>query len=634
MRRGVSALFVFTLFAAKGYTQSEGPLFDAIRAGDVTAVRTQLAHGADKNARAFRETTALMYAAAFGNVETVKILIDAGADVNAHNSLGATALLWGGDDMEKVRLLVEHGADVNARSKIGRTALHRAATCEGCSGIVRYLLSKGADPNAADNPGFASLTLAALAGDTESVKALLAAGADGKRIDRFGSVLVDTMENCTIPATRAVIEKGADPNGGVVNAGTVKFGPIQLVGLTPLMIASPYCGADAAQTLLGAGAKVNAVDVRGMTALMLAVSSEASNPERVRALLKAGADVNAKSKIGETALDWALKFGDPEIIAILRGAGAKEGVPYHAPERPAAKSRASAKDAMEPALTLLDKSANEFFKQSGCVGCHHQPLAAVALIAGHRTEAAKGLLQMIESSWTSDLEDNLEGVYGGGSPDDDGYFGWAWESGGRAPSLITDAIAVRLLDEQKLAGNWHVGDVSRSPLQESDFARTARLLRFLQLYGPPARKAQFQQRIERARDWLAKSKPKTTDDAAMQIMGLHWAGVNTAAQAKALVAQQRPDGGWSQNLYLASDALATGEALWALCESGALKPSDAAYQRGVRYLLDTQWPDGSWYVRSRAPKFQPYFQSGFPFEHDQWISAAGTAWAVVALAGS
>jgi len=48
--------------------------------------------------------------------------------------------------------------------------------------------------------------------------------------------------------------------------------------------------------------------------------------------------------------------------------------------------------------------------------------------------------------------------------------------------------------------------------------------------------------------------------------------------------------------------------------------------------LGTQFPDGSWYVRSRSPKLQPYFQSAFPYEHDQWISAAATARAVMALA--
>jgi hypothetical protein len=47
--------------------------------------------------------------------------------------------------------------------------------------------------------------------------------------------------------------------------------------------------------------------------------------------------------------------------------------------------------------------------------------------------------------------------------------------------------------------------------------------------------------------------------------------------------------------------------------------------------MRTQYADGSWYVRSRAVKFQPYFESGFPFGHEQWISAAGTAWAAMAL---
>ncbi len=632
MNRAFGTLII-TVLAVKSYAQSDSALFQAIRAGDLAALRTQLSHGADKNARDRRGSTLLMQAAAFGNVETVKVLLDAGADANARNSFEATALLWGATDIAKVRLLVDHGADVNARSKIGRTPLLVASTCDGCSEIVRYLLAKKADPKAKDESGATALNLAALAGDAESVELLIAAGADAKVIGRGGSVLIEAMENCNIAIARALIEKGADVNAGIVNAGKVKFGPIQLVGLTPLMIAAPYCGADVARTLIEAGAKVNAADIRGMTPLMLAVSSEDSNPERIRILLKAGAEVNSKTKTGETALDWALKFGDPEIVSILRGAGANEGTPYRAPQRPAAP-RDSAKAALEPALALLGRSANEFFAQSGCVGCHHQALAAAALNAGHQTEAARGLLQMIESEWTGEQEQNMEGVAGGGSPDDDAYFAWAWESGGRAPTVITDTVAVRVASQQKQAGNWHVGDVSRSPVQEGDFARTARLLRLLQLYGPPARKAEFERRIERARDWLAKSPPKTTDDAAMRIMGLHWAGVNTAAQAKALAAQQRADGGWAQNAHLASDAFATGEALWALRESGALKASDAAYRRGVRYLLDTQWPDGSWYVRSRAPKFQPYFQSGFPFEHDQWISAAATAWAVLALAGS
>jgi len=65
---------------------------------------------------------------------------------------------------------------------------------------------------------------------------------------------------------------------------------------------------------------------------------------------------------------------------------------------------------------------------------------------------------------------------------------------------------------------------------------------------------------------------------------------------------------------------------------GLSAAADVAYRRGLGFLLSTQYADGSWHVRSRAIKFQPYFESGFPFGHDQWISAAGTAWAAQAIA--
>src|SRR5450432_90940 len=94
---------------------------------------------------------------------------------------------------------------------------------------------------------------------------------------------------------------------------------------------------------------------------------------------------------------------------------------------------------------------------------------------------------------------------------------------------------------------------------------------------------------------------------------------------------QRPDGGWAQTAYFASDAYATGQTLVALKQSG-FSTSDPVYRKGVDFLLKTQLEDGSWHVASRAPKFQPYFQSGFPHDHDQWISMAGTAWAATALA--
>ena len=68
--------------------------------------------------------------------------------------------------------------------------------------------------------------------------------------------------------------------------------------------------------------------------------------------------------------------------------------------------------------------------------------------------------------------------------------------------------------------------------------------------------------------------------------------------------------------------------VWALNEAGVMRPDAKA----VKFLLGTQSPDGSWHVASRATKFQQYFESGFPYEHDQWISTMATGWAANALA--
>ncbi len=104
----------------------------------------------------------------------------------------------------------------------------------------------------------------------------------------------------------------------------------------------------------------------------------------------------------------------------------------------------------------------------------------------------------------------------------------------------------------------------------------------------------------------------------MQLLGMTWAKSNPdqlRTAGKQLRAEQRPDGGWSQLPYLESEAYATGQALTALNLSGQLDTSDPAYQRGISYLLRTQFDLG-----------------GFPHGRHQWISAAGTSWAVMALA--
>lgn len=120
----------------------------------------------------------------------------------------------------------------------------------------------------------------------------------------------------------------------------------------------------------------------------------------------------------------------------------------------------------------------------------------------------------------------------------------------------------------------------------------------------------------------------------MRLLGLVWSKAekqDIERAAAELLAAQRPDGGWAQLDSIESDAYATGQAMVALYESGVLTPEGKAYQRGMVYLLRTQLADGSWLVRTRSSPFQPLKESGFPHGRDQWISAAGTSWAAMAL---
>jgi squalene cyclase len=158
-------------------------------------------------------------------------------------------------------------------------------------------------------------------------------------------------------------------------------------------------------------------------------------------------------------------------------------------------------------------------------------------------------------------------------------------------------------------------------------------MRAMQLYAPKLEHASYDQAIQLAAAWLVKQQPKGNEDRVGRLTGLVWSGKYKDAVQKAmhdLIATQRSDGGWADIDTTPSTAFATGRALVALRTAG-LPVSDGAYQKGVNYLLSTQQENGSWFVRNRSMTFQPYFDSGFPHGFDQWISAAGTSWATLAL---
>lgn len=277
-----------------------------------------------------------------------------------------------------------------------------------------------------------------------------------------------------------------------------------------------------------------------------------------------------------------------------------------------------------------------------CVSCHHNTLTAMTVSIARKNgfpvneQIARDQLKRISSYIELWRERALQGV---GIPGESGTIsniltGLAAEN--YAADAATDALARFVVSQQWPDGRWRPF-AHRPPVEASDIKVTATSIRSLQVYGPKAQRAKYEIAVRRAADWLMRAQPETTQDRVFRLLGLVWAGVGAddgliKKGVSDLIARQRADGGWSQLPSLASDAYATGEALVALKQAGALSVTDLVFKRGIEYLLQTQLEDGSWYVRSRVIPLQPYFEGGFPHGHDQWVSAAATNWAATALA--
>jgi squalene cyclase len=207
---------------------------------------------------------------------------------------------------------------------------------------------------------------------------------------------------------------------------------------------------------------------------------------------------------------------------------------------------------------------------------------------------------------------------------------------GEPKSAYTDA-AVRLIrSAQRPDGYWSGAESRRPPMASGDFMATALAVFALTRYGSEGDRSSAHA-LEQASAWLARAKPDDTQDRAFHALALAWVAPRSEparAAARSLIPSQRSDGGWSQLPQMSSDAYATGLALYTLHVAGKMPANDPVYRKGVSYLLGTQAADGTWHVKSRAIWLQPYFESGFPYGQDQFISAAGTAWAAMALTGA
>ncbi len=314
---------------------------------------------------------------------------------------------------------------------------------------------------------------------------------------------------------------------------------------------------------------------------------------------------------------------------------------------PAAELRRAA----ERGLDLLVKTSPAFIAKGGCNSCHNQmlPAAAQAFARTRGIVSEPAVAQLAADLSDNTMERYAEYSVGGGAGVNTLTFELFAADLTRTPIDARIRAQLRYIKaQQQPEGHWRGGGgvltnngqqalsrpaAARPPLMFDDFAPTAYVVRALRSYGRPEQDADTRQRIERARKWLLETKPNGTQEHAFRALGLAWASADRRAidaAARALQSLQRADGGFSQHATIPSDAYATGLALFALHKAG-MPPSHRVYQAGLTFLLTTQAADGTWHEKSRSLEFQPYFETGYPYKHDQWISAAGAAYAVLAI---
>ncbi len=646
-------ILLLTIFGATTlYADSPAQAtFEALRQGETVKLRTAVNSGLDVNSRDADGNTVLMQAAVYATTADLEFLLAHGADVNAANKTGHTALMRAMPDLAKVKLLVEHGADVNAAAG-GTTPLLIAAGLPSAEEVVRYLIQKGADFKAINGQGLDAVMMAAGEGEVVTLKILLDAGASGAREAKNRPIPKSQRTNALDQATLDRLRKRAEGVTALMNAARADCDAcVRLLlehgadakaktdaGLTALHYAALRGNLATVRLFLEAGAPVNAADDRGFTPLMMAANSKNKNAEVVRLLLDPGADVQAKDAFGRTAGDWAQVGGRREIVRMLPSPAATEVVKAFIAE-PASKDIQAA---VTKSIALLEEAAPKFFPKSGCISCHNVSIPLMALTEARRrgypvkAASTQQLVKQTAASLGPQRDNLLSGFCGlAGNAPTGPYALISLKGEGYGPDPLTDGIARCLALVQSREGRWREQDSQRPPLAgESGIPNTALAARAMKLYAPPALSRDLDAGIVRARAYLLSAKPWFGDDYAYRLLGLFWTEAKEdqiKAAVREITAQQRPDGGWAQTPDLSSDAYETGLSLSALAMSDPGSVDGSAYRRGVEYLMRTQEADGAWHVRTRAFGFQPYFESGFPHSHDQWISIAATAWSAMAL---
>ncbi|XP_057317896.1 ankyrin-3-like [Microplitis mediator] len=251
--------------------------------------------------------TPLGIACEWGNFELVKILVNAGADINKISN-HAMPLYWAVDkpNYQIVKYLIDRNAHVNIIYN-GTTLLYRAVESESIK-IVEFLLKNGAEVNAINDYGETSLTVAVNKDNLELVKILINAGAQvNLSNDKNYSPLHWAVQRSNYSTTQYLIEQGAEIN-------SIRF------GTTPLTIACDNGRKDIVELLIKSGA---IIDDKRVYRTALGIACEQANFDLVELLVNFGASVDLLSGNG-TPLCWAVNSKNFNIVKYLIDHGVED----------------------------------------------------------------------------------------------------------------------------------------------------------------------------------------------------------------------------------------------------------------------------------------------------------------------
>ncbi|MDC0325765.1 ankyrin repeat domain-containing protein [bacterium] len=573
--------------------------------------------------------TPLHYAAYFSNARIVNLLMYSGADIESKTPRGFTALSLALQDIKKCDALINAGAEVNPKTNNGKTPLMIASSRGMSSHVIRSLVKAGADTNALDNKNQTSLESALQGRHIENAKLLLKLGADPKLVGNGAWTKVPELakqlgleerlyqKNQLTAFIRSSINEG--------NIGNIH-----------------YIAEHSDDALRN--------ELNSKNHLFRAVYREHSSLDMVQALIKYGANKNWKDDRHLNLLDWAAMKGNTPITDYLSTfleptkAGKQPNDQEVTEERPIQKhsknlNRQEMVNAIESGIIRMQRSNIRFFQRSGCIACHQQVMTSMITTMAkyhglkYKKEEAKKQTKIYEIVLRANRDTYLRGGALPGNQDTTSRILFGLNGENYPADANTDAMVAQLMTKQNSDGRWHV-TAHRPPSEYSDISNTAFAIQAIQAYAPPGLKKTALRSIQKARQYLNHAQPEAMEDHIGKLLGLRWAEAKSSEiqkAGKALLALQRSDGGWSQLPTLSSDAYATGFALFALREGMGLRKDHEAVQKGIIYLLSIQLDDGSWHVRGRSDKFQPFFESGFPHGEDQWISAQATGWSLISL---